>query len=217
VSFQIPGFPDLQFGSLFCIGRNYAKHAAEMNSSVPDSPVVFLKPRSSIISGGDSIQIPESSKNVHHEVELVILIGKHADSVSATEALDTIEAFGVGLDITARDLQAEAKKAGLPWSLSKGFRTFSPIGNLVPFTRNHDLQNLDIAVQVNGNLRQKGHTSDMIFPVAELISYLSEHFTLWPGDLIFTGTPEGVSRILPGDNIQATIGNQLSTLQVHVS
>lgn len=188
-----------------------------MNSSVPDSPVVFLKPRSSIISGGDSIQIPESSKNVHHEVELVILIGKHADSVSASEALDTVEAFGVGLDITARDLQAEAKKAGLPWSLSKGFRTFSPIGNLVPFSRNHDLQNLDIAVQVNGNLRQKGHTSDMIFPVAELISYLSEHFTLWPGDLIFTGTPEGVSPILPGDNIQATIGNQLSTLQVHVS
>ncbi len=214
--FQIPGYPDLQFGSLYCIGRNYAKHAAEMNSDVPDNPVVFLKPRSSIIFTGENIVIPELTNDVHHEVELVVLIGQKARNVTPDEAGSAIKAFGVGLDMTARDLQAEAKKAGLPWSLAKGFETFAPLGTLYPYTKDLDLQNLSIEVQVNAEVRQKGQTSDMIFSVNQIISYISKYFTLYPGDLIYTGTPEGVSAVKKGDQITATLGEDISTLQVHV-
>ncbi len=214
--FQIPGYPDLQFGSLYCIGRNYAKHAAEMNSDVPDNPVVFLKPRSSIILTGENIVIPELTNDVHHEVELVVLIGQKARNVTPDEAGSAIKAFGVGLDMTARDLQAEAKKAGLPWSLAKGFETFAPLGTLYPYTKDLDLQNLSIEVQVNAEVRQKGQTSDMIFSVNQIISYISKYFTLYPGDLIYTGTPEGVSAVKKGDQITATLGEDISTLQVHV-
>ncbi|TVR28541.1 MAG: fumarylacetoacetate hydrolase family protein [Balneolaceae bacterium] len=214
--FQIPGYPDLQFGSLYCIGRNYAKHAAEMNSDVPDNPVVFLKPRSSIIFTGENIVIPELTNDVHHEVELVVLIGQKVRNVTPDEAGSAIKAFGVGLDMTARDLQAEAKKAGLPWSLAKGFETFAPLGTLYPYTKDLDLQNLSIEVQVNAEVRQKGQTSDMIFSVNQIISYISTYFTLYPGDLIYTGTPEGVSAVKKGDQITATLGEDISTLQVHV-
>ncbi len=215
--FQVPGFPHLSFGTLFCIGRNYAKHAAEMKSEIPETPVVFLKPRNSIISSGETVRIPNISKNVHHEVEMVVLMGEEADSISPEKAAGKIAAVAIGIDVTARDLQSEAKKAGLPWSLAKGFRTFAPIGNFVSADDAGNLQNLRVRVKVNGEERQSGNTADMIFPVAELVSYLSEHFTLSPGDLIFTGTPEGVSQIKPGDIIHATLGDGLSTLQVHVS
>ena len=218
MSFDIPGFPGLQYGTLYCIGRNYAKHAAEMNSELPESPVVFLKPRSSIIQDGETIRIPQLSREVHHEVELVILIGKQASSIEAENALSRVAGFGVGLDITARDIQSEAKKKGLPWSLAKGFNTFAPLGNLVPYKPvEHDLGNMQIRVEVNGDVRQAGTTADMIFSAEELISYLSNCFTLYPGDLIFTGTPEGVSPIIGGDTVQAEIENGLSTLNVHVS
>lgn len=218
MSFEIPGFPGMQYGTLFCIGRNYAKHAAEMKSEIPETPVVFLKPRSSIIHDGESILLPVLSSEVHHEVELVILMGKIASNVSQEHALSNVAAFGVGIDITARDLQSIAKKKGLPWSLAKGFNTFAPLGNLEHYdSRLHDLQNLPIDVRVNGEVRQSGNTSDMIFPVSELISYLSSNFTLYPGDLIFTGTPEGVSQIKKGDQIEASVGNGISTLNVYVS
>lgn len=218
MSFDIPGFPGMNYGTLYCIGRNFAKHAAEMNSDIPGSPVVFLKPRSSIIHDGETVRIPQLSGEVHHEVELVILIGKQASNVKKEDALSRIAGFGVGLDITARDIQSEAKKKGLPWSLAKGFNTFAPIGNLVPYDGNvHDLGNMDIRVEVNGDVRQAGTTADMIFRAEVLISYLSGCFTLYPGDLIFTGTPEGVSSVTSGDTVVAEIENGLSTLTVHVS
>lgn len=217
MSFQIKEFLDLQFGSIYCIGRNYAKHAAEMDSELTEDPVVFLKPRSSIIFNGGTIKIPTASKNVHHEVELVILIGSRASELSVEDAPQAIKAFGVGLDITARDIQSEAKKSGLPWTLAKGFKTFAPLGSFVKYSPNIDIQNIPIAVQVNGEIRQTGNTSDMLFSVNRLVSYLSHQFTLYPGDLIFTGTPEGVSQIENGDIVRATLGNGISTLQVHVS
>jgi len=218
MSFDIPGFPGMQYGTLYCIGRNYAKHAAEMNSDIPETPVVFLKPRSSIIHHGETVRIPQLSGEVHHEVELVILIGKPASNVQKEDALSKIAGFGVGLDITARDIQSQAKKKGLPWSLAKGFNTFAPIGNLIPYNSTvHDLGNMDIRVEVNGDVRQSGTTADMIFRAEELISYLSGCFTLYPGDLIFTGTPEGVSPIKGGDTVDAEIENGFSTLSVHVS
>lgn len=215
--FRIPGYEHLNFGSIYCVGRNYAKHAAEMNSDIPEKPVIFLKPRSSLIINENTIRIPDISANVHHEVELAIVIGEKADRIPEAEASSVIAAYAVALDITARDIQSEAKQKGLPWSLAKGFRTFSPVGNLIPFTNSTDLQNLGIRVSVNEKVRQDGNTSDMLFSVERIISYLSEHFTLWPGDLILTGTPEGVSQILPGDRIRASIGDDLSQLNLHVS
>jgi 2-keto-4-pentenoate hydratase/2-oxohepta-3-ene-1,7-dioic acid hydratase in catechol pathway len=217
MNFSIPEYPDLQFGTLYCIGRNYAKHIEEMKSNPAKQPVVFLKPRSSLIFEGDSIVLPDASKNIHHEVEMVLLIGKKTTSISKTSALQAIRAIAVGLDITARDIQSEAKKKGLPWSLSKGFNTFAPVGNFSEVQNDTEVNNLDIEVSVNGETRQQGNTSEMLFPVADIISYLSNVFTLYPGDLIFTGTPEGVSPIKPGDRIAAKLGNNLSTLHVHVS
>ncbi|WP_069130339.1 fumarylacetoacetate hydrolase family protein [Rhodohalobacter halophilus] len=214
---HIPDFPELQFGSIYCIGRNYAKHAKELKNEVPSEPVVFLKPRSSLIFNGDSIKIPNSSKNVHHEVEMVILIGKTVKNISEQEALESIKAVGVGLDMTARDIQSQAKLKGLPWTLAKGLNTFAPLGNLIEYHPGIDLTDLNITVSVNGEVRQTGNTSDMLFPVVRLISYLSQHFTLTPGDMIYTGTPEGVSKVEKGDLIKASLGEGLSSLQVHVS
>lgn len=216
MSFQINEYPHLQFGSLYCIGRNYAKHAAEMDSDVPETPVVFLKPRSSIIRQGQQILLPSDSENVHHEVELVALIGSIAKSVKPSDALKHVKAIAVGIDLTARDLQSEAKKGGLPWSLAKGFDTFAPVGNFVELNNKMDPQNLSIKLIVNGETRQEGNTSEMIFTLKKIIAYLSDRFTLYPGDLIFTGTPEGVSRVLSGDHIEATIGEHLSTMVADV-
>lgn len=217
MNFSIPGYPNLSYGSIYCIGRNYAEHISEMKSQKTETPVIFLKPRSSIIHSGDKVRIPAQSSNVHHEVELVLLIGKNAASVSKENALKYIKAVAVGIDLTARDIQSDAKKAGLPWSLSKGFNTFAPIGNFVDAASIPDLQKLELFINVNGEIRQNGSTSDMIFSIPDLISYLSHQFTLTPGDLIFTGTPKGVSQIFKGDRISATLGSTLSTLDVHVS
>lgn len=216
MNYQIKEYPHLQFGSIYCIGRNYARHIEEMKSERTEDPVVFLKPRSSLIFSEEFIQLPEQSSDVHHEVELVLLIGQEVKNCSVDEALQTIKAIAVGIDVTARDVQSYAKKNGLPWTLSKGFNTFAPVGNFVGFNSSIDLQNLDIQVRVNGEIRQDGNTSNMLFSAAEIISYLSHHFHLSPGDLIFTGTPEGVSPIVSGDTIEASIGNQLSTLKIYV-
>lgn len=216
MNYQIKEYPHLQFGSIYCIGRNYARHIEEMQSRQTEDPVVFLKPRSSLIFNGQSIQLPAQSSNVHHEVELVLLIGREARNCSVDESLETVQAIAVGIDVTARDIQSTAKKNGLPWSLAKGFSTFAPVGNFVEFNSTIDLQNVDIHVKVNGDIRQKGNTSSMLFSAAEIISYLSHQFRLTPGDLIFTGTPEGVSPIVNGDIIEASIGNQLSMLKAYV-
>lgn len=216
MDYTINEYPHLQFGSIYCIGRNYAKHIEEMKSKKTDDPVVFLKPRSSLIFNDQPIHLPQQSSTVHHEVELVLLIGRAVKNCPVEEALQTVQAVAVGIDVTARDIQSQAKKNGLPWTLSKGFDTFAPIGSFVELDSLSDIQNLDIQVRVNGELRQLGNTSNMLFSVSEIISYLSHQFTLDPGDLIFTGTPEGVSPITDGDIIEASIGDQLSTLKVYV-
>lgn len=202
-------------GKLLCIGRNYAAHAAELGNAVPKQPMIFLKPASSLIPSGDSVVIPTSSNDVHHEVELVCLIGKRGKNILQEDALSHIAGFAVGLDMTARDIQQKAKEKGHPWSVAKGFDTFAPLGAFVPSVRVPDPQSLDVHLEVNGEVRQHGHTSDMIFPVAQLISYCSSIFTLMPGDLLFTGTPEGVAAVKPGDTMKARISG-LPLLDVSV-
>lgn len=214
MDFSIPDYPDMQFGSVYCIGRNYAKHIEEMKSKPTTDPVVFLKPRSSLIFDKDSVIIPPASNDVHHEVELVLLIGKTTKDIEPENALASLKAVAVGIDMTARDIQVKAKKAGLPWTLSKGFDTFSPIGNFSEYNSDLNLENIDIELRVNNSLRQSGNTSSMLFKADQLISYLSSKFTLYPGDLIFTGTPEGVGRVNPGDKLSASLNHGLSSLQV---
>ncbi|MDX1587093.1 MAG: fumarylacetoacetate hydrolase family protein [Balneolaceae bacterium] len=214
----IPGLePDLNVNSIFCIGRNYAEHAKELKNVVPDKPMVFLKPVSSLVFDGESIFIPEQSREVHHEVELVVAIGKTGKNISESQALSYIKGYGIGIDVTARDIQQQAKEKSHPWSVAKGFDTFAPLSSFISSSNISNPQDLDLKIEVNGQVRQQGNTRDMIFPVKTLISYLSTIFTLNPGDLIFTGTPEGVSPIHAGDRIKATLGDGLAVLNVSVS
>lgn len=212
----IPGLPNLDICTIYCIGRNYVEHAHELDSDVPDKPMVFLKPASSIIFDGGTIQLPAQSQNVHHEVELVAAIGKGGKNISKADALDHVAGYGVGIDVTARDIQQQAKEKRHPWTVAKGFDTFAPISKFIPAGEIQDPQNIELGISVNGTQRQHDNTSLMIFPVAELISYLSEIFTLHHGDLIFTGTPKGVSQINSGDQIEASLGHSLASLSVSV-
>lgn len=212
----IPGLPELEICTIFCIGRNYGEHAKELKHDVPDKPMVFLKPAASVIFDGDRIHLPEQSKNVHHEVELVVAIGKGGKNISEKDALDHVAGYGVGIDVTARDLQQQAKEKSHPWAVAKGFDTFAPISDFVPADKVPDPQDVEVGIRVNGKQRQHSNTGKMIFPVSELISYLSGIFTLHPGDLIFTGTPKGVSAIKSGDKIEAFLGNSITKLNVSV-
>ena len=192
-------------GKLICVGRNYARHAAEMKSEVPDQPILFLKPATALIGNGGVVVLPPLSHDVHHEVELVVLIGRQGKNISEKEALTFVAGYAAGLDMTARDLQAEAKKKGQPWSVAKGFDTFAPLGEFVSPSAVEDPQTLSIELAINGTIRQSGYTGDMIFSVSYLISYISFIFMLMPGDLLYTGTPEGVGPVHEGDFIEARI------------
>lgn len=191
-------------GKLLCIGRNYAEHADEMASDVPDEPMVFLKPASALIRSGDTVRLPPQSRDVHHEVELVAVIGEGGRDIAQADALDHVAAYAVGLDVTARDLQSEAKEKRHPWSVAKGFDTFAPLGPLTAADAVGDPQDLTLRLQNNGETRQQASTRHMIFPVAELVHYCSRIFTLTPGDLLYTGTPSGVGPVEDGDQLEAT-------------
>ncbi len=172
---------------------------------VPSEPWVFLKPSSVIVPTGESVVLPQRSNDVHHEVELVVLIGAQGKNIPADRSLDIVAGYAVGLDMTARDLQAAAKAARSPWSIAKGFDTFAPLGPIISVSEIEDPQDLKIQLSVNGELRQDGSTADMIFSVAELVSFCSECFTLFPGDLLFTGTPDCVGSVQDGDRLIARI------------
>lgn len=198
-----PSQRTVSVGKLLCIGRNYADHAAEMERDVPDQPMVFLKPASALIRSGDTVRLPPQSQNVHHEVELVAVIGTGGRRISKARALNHVSAYAVGLDITARDLQDEAKAQQHPWSVAKGFDTFAPLGPLASASAVADPQDVQLTLRRNGTVRQQAHTGDMMFSVAELVHYCSQIFTLEPGDLLYTGTPSGVGPIEDGDRLEA--------------
>ncbi|NPA76010.1 MAG: fumarylacetoacetate hydrolase family protein [Euryarchaeota archaeon] len=190
---------------IVAVGRNYRAHAEEMQSAVPKEPVLFLKPPSAIIGPDSDILLPPQTRRVEHEVELAVIIGKRAKNVSEEEAMKHVFGYTILLDLTARDLQAEAKKRGLPWSVSKGFDTFAPVGPRIVPADELAPESVSISLKVNGELRQRGNTRDMIFTVPFLISYISRIMTLEPGDIIATGTPAGVGEIKDGDVIEAKI------------
>jgi acylpyruvate hydrolase len=196
---------DFVVGNIFCVGRNYSEHAKEMHTDIPDQPMIFLKPSSAIISNGENIIRPNISKLLHHEVELVVAIGISGKNIPCADAYNHVLGYGVGLDMTLRDIQNDAKKQGSPWTLAKGFVTSAPISEIIPSTMISNPHNLIISCKVNGIQRQKASTCDMIFKIDKLIEYISALFTLEAGDLIFTGTPVGVGEAKPGDTIEAEL------------
>ena len=193
----------LRPGKLLCIGKNYARHAAEMKSAVPTEPLVFIKPATALVGDGGMVVLPSMSREVHHEVELVAVIGRGGRNIPEAEALSHVVAYAVGLDMTARDLQSKAKQKGHPWSVAKGFDTFAPLGALASAEAVPDPQALDLRLTINGDVRQASHTSNMVFSVATLIAHCSRIFTLESGDLLYTGTPEGVGPVEDGDVLEA--------------
>lgn len=190
---------------IVCVGRNYADHAVELGNAVPEYPLIFIKPASAVIFSGDKIVYPSFSAEMHHEVELVLLIGKELKNAEEKECLNAIAGYGVGLDMTLRDVQAELKKKGYPWTIAKCFDTSAVLSE---FTSSRDY-NLtlteEISLSVNGEIRQFEKLNKMLFLPGQILQYISTLMTLEPGDLVFTGTPAGVSRVNPGDKLHAEI------------
>ncbi len=188
---------------IFCIGKNYAGHVREMAHLAPskdDDCVIFLKPSSCIVEEGEPIQLPRGRGAIHHEAELVVLLTGGGRDIPVEEALECVAGLTLGLDLTLRDLQTELKNKGKPWELAKAFDGAAPLGDFKPFLE-QDLQALEFTCHVNGKLRQRGHTRDMMYSVARQIHILSQTWSLEPDDVIYTGTPEGVGPLEPGDRV----------------
>lgn len=211
----IPGL-DLPVRSIYCIGRNYAQHAKEMGSPVPKIPLVFIKPLGTICYSDAVIDLPVQSNDVHYEAEIVVAISKSGKNISHGAALKHVAGYGVGIDFTARDIQSISKKKGHPWAIPKGFDNFAPISEFVPASEIDNPSNMDLKLFQNGFIKQHGNTSEMIFPIENLINFLSQIYTLYPGDLIFTGTPEGVGPVQTGDNLEVMLDNGTLTLNVTI-
>lgn len=198
---------------IICIGRNYAEHAKEMKAELPKEPVFFMKPDTALLKDHD-FYMPEFTNDLHHEIELVLKIckaGKHIEPQFAHKYYDEI---GIGIDFTARDIQAKCKEKGLPWEKAKAFDNSAPIGKFIP-VKNLNLSDLSFELKVNGESRQKGHVKDMIFSFDQLISYVSKFVSLRVGDLIFTGTPEGVAGVKQGDTLEGFLNGE-SCLNLHI-
>ena len=204
---------------IYCVGRNYAAHAREMGFTGREPPFFFMKPGDAVlpVAQGETGQLPYPSltTDLHHEIELVVAIGQGGAYIAAQDALSHVWGYAVGLDMTRRDLQAQMKQQGRPWSIAKGFDASAPIGPITPAAQAGDLQQAAIWLRVNGQQRQAGRIDQLIWSVAETIEHLSAAWTLQPGDLIFTGTPEGVGAVQRGDVLEGGIDG-LGTLRLAV-
>lgn len=187
--------------TIYCIGRNYVAHIAELNNERPTEPLVFLKPNSSL-TPSHILTLPSFSQSVHYETELVLLIGQDADSLTPKQALDTVSAYAVGLDLTARDVQNICKEKGLPWTKAKGFKNGACISDFIGKEYLPNANNINFSMKLNGTLQQKGNTHCMIYSIPKILCFLAETYGLRKGDLIFTGTPEGVGVLKNGDVLE---------------
>lgn len=187
------------------VGRNYAEHAAELGNAVPSKPLLFMKPPSAYIEAGQKIEIPIGCDDLHHEIELGVVINKTCKMVTADKAMDYVGGYCLALDMTARDFQNEAKKKGSPWTMAKMFDTSLPVSAFIPASSIPDPHDVKLWCKVNGEMRQDGNTKDMIFNVPTLISFISQYFTLEEGDMVLTGTPSGVGKVEEGDTITGAI------------
>ncbi len=193
---------------IIAVGRNYVDHIEELKNDFPSSPVIFTKPDSAILLKNDPFYYPPFSKSIHHEVEVVIKIKKAGKNIQEKFAHKYFDEIGLGIDFTARDIQSELKKKGLPWDLAKGFNGSAPLSKFVPKEK-YDLGNLNFNLEVNDQKKQVGNTSKMIYSIDFIISFVSQYFTLKIGDLIFTGTPAGVGEVKIGDNLKGYLEKDL--------
>ncbi len=200
---------------IICIGRNYAKHIAELQNEKPDEPVIFMKPDTAVVQKQFPFVLPEFSNDVHHEVEVLVKINKVGKYIDAKFAHKYYDEIGLGIDFTARDLQAKLKEKGLPWEKAKAFDGSAVVGDFIAKREFADLNNISFELTNNGEIVQQGNTSNMIWKIDELVAYVSQYFTLRTGDIIFTGTPEGVAKVSAGDVLEGAIeGKKLFRIQV---
>lgn len=197
---------EFTIGKIVCVGRNYAEHVKELGNEIPDKPVLFLKPASALIYSGGEIVHPDYGNELHHEVELVLLIGEIVKKADKAKSEKAIIGYGVGLDMTLRDVQNELKKKGNPWTLAKCFDTSAAVSDFV-LKKDHQLNpDEKLELKINGQVKQGDSLKSMIFNPAEIVEYISSVMTLEKGDLIFTGTPAGVSKVNRGDKLEARLG-----------
>jgi fumarylpyruvate hydrolase len=204
---------------IYCVGRNYVEHALEMGGSGREAPFFFMKPADAVLpAAGAAVEMryPSLTQSLHHEVELVVAIGRGGRDIPAARAMEHVWGYAVGIDMTRRDLQAEAKKQGRPWSIAKGFDQSAPIGPIVPAARCAVGPDAAIELRVNGSVRQSSRIGKMIWSVPEIVEHLSRAWELQPGDLVFTGTPEGVAAVVAGDALAARIDG-LPALELRIT
>lgn len=193
---------------IICIGRNYIEHANELNNPIPINPVFFLKPDTCLLQKNQPFFYPDFSNNIQYETELVIRINKVGKYIQKKYANTYYSELTIGIDFTARDIQQQCKEKGLPWEISKAFDNSSPIGNFINKDKFNDIQNINFKLKINNNIVQSGNSKNMIFHIDDIISYVSKYITLKIGDLIFTGTPEGVGPVKIGDHLEAFVENE---------
>jgi acylpyruvate hydrolase len=200
---------------IIAIGRNYAAHAIELNNAIPTKPVIFLKPDTAILKDNKPFYLPDFSSDIHYELEVVLKICKEGKHIAEKFAANYYEEIGLGVDFTARDIQTEHKEKGLPWELAKAFDHSAVISNFIPKSEFKDLYDLRFELQKNGERKQNGHTANLLFSFEKIIAFVSKYITLKKGDLIFTGTPEGVGKVEHGDRLEAWLeGRQLLNFDI---
>lgn len=192
---------------IICIGRNYADHITELGNERPENPVIFMKPDTAILKNNDPFYYPDFTKDVHYECELLVKIKKEGKNIEPQFAPKYYDEIGLGIDFTARDLQARAKEKGLPWEIAKAFNGSAPVSEFIS-KESHDVKHLKFELLLNGQSVQQGDTTLMLWPVDELISYVSRFFTLKTGDILFTGTPKGVGPVKIGDRLTGSLAGQ---------
>ena len=205
---------NLPLGKVVCIGRNYLEHIRELGNTVPETPILFIKPTTALAQLADPIQLPTDRGSCHHEVELAVLISHKLQNVAAMTARQAVGGYGIALDLTLRDVQTDLKKKGHPWELAKAFDGACPLS---PFLKPADLpdpQAVNLTLQINGELRQEGNTRQMMLGIFELMAHISNHFTLLPGDVVLTGTPAGVGPLQSGDQLLLGLAEHRFTAQV---
>ena len=190
------------------IGRNYIEHAKELNNAIALTPIIFLMPDTALLKNNEAFYYPSFTKDIHHEIELVVKISKEGKNIQEKFANKYFDEIGLGIDFTARDLQQQAKEDGLPWTLAKGFNSSAPISEFVSKTDFDDINNISFSLTINRELRQSGTTADMVFSIDYIIAYVSQFITLKKGDLIYTGTPKGVGSVVVGDKLEGFLENK---------
>jgi 2-keto-4-pentenoate hydratase/2-oxohepta-3-ene-1,7-dioic acid hydratase in catechol pathway len=205
---------DLPVGKVVCVGRNYLEHIHELHNAIPETPILFMKPATALVGLEQPIRLPTGRGECHHEIELAVLVGRELREADAATAQRAVAGYGVALDLTLRDLQNELKKKGHPWEIAKAFDGSCPMSPFLPPEALPDPQAAELALRVNGELRQQGNTRLMMVEIFELMAYISTHFTLQPGDIVLTGTPAGVGSLRSGDALVLRLAGHEFSAQV---